>query len=377
MQTRLYFDYNASAPLATGLADQFKEWLCLDPKNPNSVHADGQAANALLETARRKILTTLGAKKSDALVFTSGGTEANNAVMRSAFSRRKNRQTLIVTGVEHSCVRNMASQLEREGAKLKIIPVSRAGKLDLQILQDNLSDAFLVVCMLANNETGYVLPVTEVATLAAKAGVPVLSDAVCAIGKIPFHFSELGIDYATFSAHKFGALKGIGGILYRKVAGLEPFILGGPQELEKRAGTQNLHGVLSTEFALMANLNGLEIENQRQMSLRETFKLGILQIYPQAIFHESLHNLPQTLNVSFPGLKGALLLTNLDLSGISASHGSACASGALEVSPILRHIGLPEIEASSAIRFSFGRKTTTEDGNEFLHRLKTVIEMMV
>jgi cysteine desulfurase len=376
MMKRLYFDYNASAPLVAGLADQLSAWLALDDKNPNSVHADGRAAHARLEAARREVLQALGAGKKDRLIFTSGGTESNNTVLRSTFSSAGTKKTLVLTGIEHSSTLNCAKFLEKQGAKLVWLPVSAGGQIDAGAFAAALTDdVFLVSVMLANNETGFVLPVADLAAQAHAKKIPFHADAVCAIGKQTVNFTELGVDYLTFSAHKFGALKGVGGIILGNAA-LDPLIIGGPQESEKRAGTQNLHGILSAAFALRASLNGLDAEIARLQTLRKRLKAGIAQAYPAAVFNESAGNLAQTLNVSFPGLSGTVLLTNLDLEGVSASHGSACASGSLEISHVLRFIGLPVPLSSSAIRFSFGRSTTEADIDDLEKRLVCVLERM-
>jgi cysteine desulfurase len=230
--------------------------------------------------------------------------------------------------------------------------------------------------MLANNETGFILPVREMATIAKQKGIPVLCDVVCAAGKIPFSFANLGADYMTFSSHKFGGLKGSGGIVTNSSAKLSPLIIGGPQEDEKRAGTQNVLGIAASAYALEKWCANLTEDVCCEEGLRKLLKDKINAAYPSVIFIESENHLPQTLNASFVGLNGNLLLTNLDLEGVSCSYGSACASGSLEVSRVMKELGLKFDEARASLRFSFGKATTNDDIEEFGRRLKKVIAKM-
>lgn len=372
---RLYFDYNATAPLSEGLSERLLGFLNSDHKNPSSVHQDGQKARAVLEQCRARILSLLGAKRQDTLIFTSGGTESNNHVVFSCFNKKYSKNKYLLSSIEHSSVYKLAQHLEKMGAELVWIKPNAQGVVDLDEYARGLTpDVFLASVMLANNETGFLLPVQKMAELARAKGIAFHTDAVCAVGKWPVDFQELGADFLTFSSHKFGGLKGAGGLMCRRETRLEPLLRGGPQEVEKRAGTENLPGIVSAAFALEKSLLGLGSELDRQRGLRKKLKMRIQETYSQARFNESEINLPQTLNVSFVGLDGNLLLTNLDLENVSASYGSACASGSLEVSHVLTNIGLKHEEASSAIRFSFGRNTSEEDIEELAVRMKRVLE---
>lgn len=375
---RLYFDYNASAPLAPGLTEQLAAWLKSDYKNPSSVHQDGQSAKALIEKSRKSILKIFDADSKDKLFFTSGGTESNNTVLHSAFLNRGSRNRLVLTRVEHSCVYNYAKFLECQyGVELAWIDVDRDGRINPEQYQALLTDGvFLVSVMLANNETGFVFPVKELAEEAHARSIPFHCDVVCAAGKIPVSFKNLGVDAMTFSSHKFGGLKGSGGVLFKTGTKVNPYLYGGPQEDEKRAGTQNVLGIAASAFALEAWTKNLADESAREAKLRERLKQQILAAHPQAVFVESKNNLPQTLNAAFTGLNGNLLLTNLDLEGVSCSYGSACASGSLEVSRVIRELGLKFDEARAALRFSFGREFTDEHIDEFGRRLQRAITRM-
>lgn len=374
---RLYFDYNATAPLAEGLRERLADWLREDPKNPSSAHRDGQNARAAIESARKTILKLLGADDKDRLFFTSGGSESNNTVLHSAFLNRGTRRKLLLTRVEHSCVFNYAKFLETQGAELVFIDVIRDGSIDLDDYARKLdADVFLVTAMLANNETGFVFPVKQMASLAAAKGIPFHCDVVCAAGKIPVSFADLGVDTMTFSSHKFGGLKGSGGVICKAAAKISPFVIGGSQEGEKRAGTQNVIGIMASAFALEVWTRGLAEECAKEVALRDLLKAQILAAHPASVFVESPHRLPQTLSAAFVGLNGNLLLTNLDLEGVSVSYGSACASGSLEVSRVMRELSLKFDEARAALRFSFGRGITAQHVEELGRRLKLAVARM-
>lgn len=375
---RLYFDYNATAPLAPGLKEKMLQMMDEDYKNPNSAHQDGQKSKAVIESSRKTLSKLLNLSSDDKLIFTSGGTESNNAVIHSAYQNRGQKNAFVLTKVEHSCVENFAQFLKSQGVELRYVDVSQNGEIDLeqykQLLDENV---FLVSVMLAQNETGFVFPVKEMANLAHEKGVPVHTDVVCAMAKMPVDFNDLSVDYLTFSSHKFGGLKGVGGIAYKSDAPLTPYIYGGSQEMDKRAGTQNVFGIASSAFALEVETQDFANKITTYRSLRDKLKAGILEIYPQVKFIESKNNLPQTLSAAFVGLNGNLLLTNLDLEGVSVSYGSACASGSREISRIIRQLGLTIQESRSVLRISFGHGIEEQDIQEFLVRLQFVVGKMV
>ena len=374
---RLYFDYNASAPVAAGLPEQIATWLKTDFKNPSSSHQEGQSAKAIIEKSRKTTLRLLGAAEGDKLFFTSGGTESNNSVLHSAFLNRGARKKLLLTRIEHSCVYNYARFLETQGAELVWIDVDRHGRVDLEAYEKQLtSDVFLMCAMLVNNETGFILPIADIAARARTKGIQSHCDVVCAAGKIPLSFSELGVDSITFSSHKFGGLKGCGGVIFKSGAKISSYLIGGPQEVEKRAGTQNVIGIAASAYALESWLSALPEELGSEAILRERLKQRILEAYPRAAFLESTHNTLQTLSTIFKGLNGNVLLTALDLEGVAASYGSACASGSLEVSRVIKELGLQFDEARATIRLSFGHGITAQHIDEFGRRLARVVQKM-
>lgn len=371
---RIYMDYNASAPLAEGLSEQMKSWMDEDFKNPASVHQDGQKAKALMVESRKTLLNALGASQNYKLAYCSGGTEGNNAVLNSAYRNRGDRNKLLITNVEHSCVHNYALMLEKQGVELVWITVDRYGQIDLDDYQSKLTDdVFLATVMLAQNETGFVFPIKQMVQMAREKNIPFHTDIVCAAAKMNLSLDDMNPDFATFSSHKFGGIKGHGGVIFHKQTRFTPFVLGGPQENEKRAGTENVYGALCSAYALQKSCEDLDQKIQSMKSIRAILKEGIQKIYPEAVFNESETNLPQTLNVSFPGLNGTLILTNLDLEGVSCSYGSACASGSLEISRVMASLKLKFDESRSALRFSYGPTIDETKAQDFLGRLERVI----
>ena len=374
---RLYFDYNASAPMAKGLTQKLNSWLLEDYKNPNSAHAEGQKAKAVLESARKSIGKHLNLRHHDKLIFNSGGTEGNNTVINTARLQNPQKNVLVLTRVEHSCVYNYAQMLAARGVELRFIDVTRDGEIDLAAYEKLLDEnVFLVSVMLAQNETGFIFPVKQLAKLAQAKGILFHSDVVCAMGKMPVDFQDLDIDFLTFSSHKFGALKGTGGLVVRGDVKCLPYVLGGTQEMEKRAGTQNVIGVASSAYALEQHLQDLAVDVPNFIAFRAQLKKTIQELYPQSVFIESKNHLPQTLSVAFVGLSGNLLLTSLDLEGVAVSYGSACASGSLEISRTMRELGLPIAESRSVLRISFGSGTTQSHIDQFGQRLQTVLQRM-
>jgi cysteine desulfurase len=301
--------------------------------------------------------------------------EESTPILLSAAAVRGSKTILIHSTIEHSSVRKTVRRLVGEGVKVLTIPVDDYGTLNLTKLAQSLTaDVFLVSVMLANNETGFVLPVKEIAALTRAKGIPLHTDAVCAVGKIPIDFKGLGCDFLSFSSHKFGGLKGTGGILYKAGSQLVPQLTGGPHEGERRAGTENVLGILAAGQALGVAVDGLMAEMRRQEDLRERLQGALPQVHPNVRVITSETHLPQTLSVAFPGASGAVLISKLDLAGVAVSHGSACASGALETSQVLLAMGLAEEVAASTIRLSFGRGTRVADIDELLLRLKNVLE---
>lgn len=373
--SRLYFDYNATTPMLPAVRQVLAALIGDDTGNPSSVHRDGRQARRLLEEARRKVADFLDCDQPE-ISFASGATEANNTVFHSVWkSRPTGRNKIITTMVEHDSIFKPAKRLAERGAEVGFISVDRAGEIDWEAFSRRLDERTLLVSvMLANNETGMVFPVEKIAEAAHKVGALVHCDAACAVGKIPISFKELGVDFLSLSAHKFYGPKGIGALLVKKGIHLEPLLLGGAQEGNRRAGTENLLGIVGMAEALPYAIDNLEGENKRLWCLRQRLKEEIVRVEPEALFHEHARDqLPGTLNVAFPGLSGQTLMARLDLEEVSVSYGSACSSGTLEVSRPLLGMGIPEDEARSSIRISLGRMTTENEIEGLLEILSRVV----
>lgn len=373
---RVYFDYNATTPLAPGVLEVMMD--AMDLKNPSSPHKEGREARNLLEETRGRAANYLDCR-TDEIYWTSGATEANNTVLEGCWVKKGSlRNKILITAVEHESVEKPAAKLRKMGAELHFIPVNREGEVDLQAYSSLLDDRTLLVCgMLANNETGVVYPVREMAKMAHARGALFHADAACAVGKIPFSFANLEADLLSFSAHKFYGPKGVGALLIRKGISPEPLFIGGPQERGLRAGTENISGAVGLAAALSFALENMDEENHRLFLLRNKIKRGLQSLDYEIVFHEHRSwQLPGTLNVAFLGISGQTLLAHLDLEGASVSYGAACSSGSLEPSRVLLAMGVPEPEAASSIRISFGRMTTDEEVTALLRIFEKVLRKM-
>jgi cysteine desulfurase len=341
---RLYLDYNATMPLRPEVLQAMQK-VFLITGSASSVHSYGRQARHELEEARRKIGEVLKAEP-DEIIFTSGGSEANNAVIQT-FEKMK--AHIIVSAIEHTCV--LKSSLKKQ-----IAPVSKAGLIDLEkleeILAENKEQQTLVSVMLANNETGVIQPLKEVVALARQYGAWVHSDGVQALGKIAFDFKELDVDYLTLSAHKVGGPFGIGALLIKKGAPFEPFIVGAGQERGYRAGTYNLPAAVGFAAAV-CQMKSDHWEHTRHS--RDLFERQVLGFCPQAtIFGYDAIRLPNTSYLTMPDVDQETQLMAFDLEGIAVSAGSACSSGKISASHVLIAMGYPEEMARQAIRISFG-----------------------
>ena len=371
----IYLDYNATTPIRA----EVKDALIADLEiygNASSMHEDGRVAGNRVEKARQAVAALIGAP-SETIVFTSGGSESNNTVFQTMFLRGegKQRNEIITTSIEHPCVINSAEFLRSRGIKVTFLPVDGNGRIHLDELSAALSEKTLLVSvMLANNEIGTIQDVAAVARLAKAAGAWVHTDAVQAAGKIPVNVDELGVDYLTMSAHKIYGPKGVGALYVRKGAPLEPLIRGGHQEHGLRAGTYNNVGILGFGVAAELALRDLSTYGKETRRLRNLLRDGLLEKVPNIrVNGHPVDVLPNTLDVSFPGAEGEAILLSLDLMGIEASTGSACASGSLEPSHVLMATGVGPELAHGSIRFSLGRDSTEEDVRYVLDTVPPII----
>ncbi|HTX72563.1 MAG TPA: cysteine desulfurase family protein [Rectinemataceae bacterium] len=382
----VYMDYNATTPLRP----EVKALMVQDLEvyaNASSMHEAGRRARGRVEEARASVAALIGARDPLTVYFTSGGSESNNTVFATMYGlgRRAGapRRKIITTAIEHPCVLNAALHLREEGFPVVFLGVDGQGRVDLAALERELDPAseggptLLVSVMAANNEIGTAEDIRAISRLSSAAGAYLHTDATQAAGKIPVDVEAWGVDYLTLSCHKIYGPKGIGALYARKSAPLEPLIRGGHQELGVRAGTYNNLGILG--FGLAAELARRDLPEfaARVGALRSRLAEGIARLVPDV--HVNGHpteQLPNTLNVSFPGAEGEAILLSLDLEGIEVSTGSACASGSLEPSHVLMATGVGPELAHGSIRFSLGRDTSVEDVDYVLEKLPPIIKRL-
>jgi cysteine desulfurase len=366
MPSRVYLDWNATTPLrAEARAAMLAAWELVG--NPSSVHAEGREARRLVEDARATLAAAVGALPRN-VVFTSAGTEAN-ALALSPGLRGPSRgpvERLLVSAIEHASV---LAGGRFPASKIAQIRVTRSGVLDLDHLKALLSDGppALVSIMAANNETGALQPVAEAAGIVHGAGGLLHIDAIQALGKIAFNINAVGADLATFSAHKIGGPKGVGALVVADgVAGLEPVLRGGGQELNLRAGTENVAGIAGFGAAVRTALQALREDAERMVTIRDRLENGIRTIAGAIVFSDDVQRLPNTVLFTAPGLKAETAVIGFDLEGVAVSSGSACSSGKVQPSHVLSAMGYDATVAQGAVRLSLGWSTGPDDINRAL-----------
>ncbi|WP_027572265.1 cysteine desulfurase family protein [Bradyrhizobium sp. WSM1743] len=366
MRTRVYLDWNATTPLRLEARAAMVAAFDLIG-NPSSVHAEGREARRLVEEARATLAAAVGAQPRN-VVFTSAGTEAN-ALALSPGLRGPSRgpvERLLVSAIEHASV---LAGGRFPADKIGLIQVTRSGVVDLDHLKVQLraGPPALVSIMAANNETGALQPITEAASIVHEAGALLHVDAIQALGKIPFDINLVGADLATFSAHKIGGPKGIGALVTTEgIGGLEPALRGGGQELNRRAGTENVAGIAGFGAAVKAALQALPEDAKRMSSLRDHLENGLRGTAGATVFADDVARLPNTVLFTAPGLKAETAVIGFDLEGIAVSSGSACSSGKVQPSHVLSAMGYDPAVAQGAVRLSLGWSTEPEDINRAL-----------
>lgn len=357
----IYLDHNAITPMRPEAIAAVRAALDVFG-NPSSVHAAGRAARDLLDGARGQVARAIGAAPAD-VVFTSGATESAALAIRGILGvAPAGRRRLVVTAVEHPCVLSLARLLEREGTPLTVVPVDRRGLVDPAAFREALGpDVALACAMRANNETGVILPVPELAAAARDAGAPFFCDAVQAVGKIDVDVRTLGADLVALTAQKFGGPRGTGALWVAPGLRLAP-VVGGEQERGRRAGTENLPGIAGLGAALEAAVAHRAAEAERIGALRDRLERGLLAAFPAArVNGAGAPRLPGTLSITFPGTDAEALLMALDLDGLCASAGSACHSGSTKPSAVLSAMGLSLEDARATLRLSLGWTSTDAD----------------
>jgi cysteine desulfurase len=369
----IYLDHNAITPMRPEAIAAVERALRVHG-NPSSVHAAGRAARDVLDVARAEVAAALGAKPSE-IVFTSGATESAAMAIRGILgAATPGRRRLVVTSIEHPCVLSLARALEREGTPLTVVPVDRRGLVDPGAFRDALGgDVALACAMRANNESGVILPVRELAMAARQVGAPFFCDAVQAAGKMPLDIRELGADLVAITAQKFGGPRGAGVLWIAPGLRLAP-LLGGEQERGRRGGTENLPGVAGLAAALAAAIRDRPALEERLAALRDRLERGLLEAVPGArVNGAGAPRLANTASITFAGADAEALLMALDLEGVCASAGAACHSGSTTPSGVLLAMGLTEAEARATLRFSLGWNTTEEEVEAALRRIPPIV----
>ncbi len=371
---RAYLDNNATTAVAPEVLEEMLPFLKDKYGNPSSAYSFGGNLQKDLDKARERTAALFGCHPTE-IVFTSCGTESDNFAIRGLVDAYPEKTHVILTKVEHPAIKNQAQYLRKKGLRVTELGVDRKGNLDLGELAAALdNETLLVSCMLANNETGVIFPLSEVCSLARQHGVFVHTDAVQAVGKIPLDFSRLPVDLASFSGHKFHAPKGVGGLFIRRGLKIRPFLIGGHQERSRRGGTENLASIVALGRAAELAATRLTDEATRVRALRDRLEKGILAKIPNAeVNGDPDHRVPNTTNIGIHFIEGEALLLALDKQGICASTGSACASGSLQPSHVLRAMGVPFTCVHGSLRFSLSAYTTQEEVDYVLETLPGIV----
>lgn len=376
---RIYFDHNATTPLAEPVAEVFTAVLREDFGNASSVHHFGQRAKARLDDARTAVAELIAAEPSE-IVYTSGGTEADNFALRGVAEALEptGRRHLIASAIEHEAVLVTLRALARRGWRTTLIPVGQTGIVDPGALAAALTDdTALVSVMHANNELGTIQPVAELARLSHARGALFHSDAVQSVGKVPVDVRALGVDLLSLSAHKFNGPKGAGALWIKRGTRITAILTGGKHERTRRAGTENVPAIAGLGEAARLAAAKLTREAQRVSALRNRLERGVLEHVPGTAVNGALEpRVPNTTNISFDGIEAESLLIALDLEGVAVSTGSACSSGTLEPSHVLRAMGLPAHRTQNSIRISLGQGNTDEQVDYFLDKLPSVVRKL-
>ncbi len=373
----IYADNNATTQVAPEVLEEMVPYFHDLYGNPSSMHSFGGQVAGELKEARERVARLIGATP-DEILFTSCGTESDNTAIRAAIASHPDKQHVVTTRVEHPAVKNLCEHLGGHGYRVTFLPVDRQGRLDLeQLLKALSSDTAIVSIMWANNETGVLFPVDEIAQLVRERGIVFHTDAVQAVGKIPIDVKQIPVDMLSLSGHKLHAPKGIGALYVRKGTKFSPFLIGGHQERGRRGGTENVASIVGLGKACELALEHLEEENERVKSLRDKLEDGILKGIPNAMVNgDREHRLPNTTSISFEYVEGEAILLMMNEFGICASSGSACTSGSLEPSHVLRAMGVPFTAAHGSIRFSLSIYNTEEEIDFIVEKLPPIIERL-
>jgi cysteine desulfurase len=373
----VYFDNNATTKMDERVLDEMKPLFCELYGNPSSMHTFGGQIGRRISQAREQVAGLLGCEPGE-IIFTGCGTESDNTAIKGTLAASPNRRKVITTRVEHPAVLAVCRDLENHGYTIVELNVDKQGRLDMMELEEQLDEnTALVTIMYANNETGVIFPIEKIAGLMTDRGIIFHTDAVQVVGKIPLNLNKSNIDMLSISGHKLHGPKGVGVLFVRKGTRLSPFMLGGHQEAGRRAGTENVPGIVGLGKACELAQKNIKEENEKVKHLRDKLEQAILKSCPDCRLNGDKDNrLPNTSNISFEYIEGEAILLMLDQYGICASSGSACTSGSLEPSHVLRAMGVPFTAAHGSIRFSLSRYNTEEEVDYVIEKMPSIINRL-
>lgn len=372
---KVYLDHAATTPTDPRVVEEMLPYFNHTFGNPSSVHHFGREAKEGVERARERVAKALGSQPEE-IIFTSGGSEADNLAIKGvAWAYQDKGRHIITSTIEHHAVLDVCHYLEKNGFRVTYLPVDKDGLVDPHAVEEAITpETILVTIMHANNEVGTIEPIAEIAAVAHRHGVLVHTDAVQSVGQIPFTVEELGVDLLSLSAHKFYGPKGVGALYCRKGTRLTPLVHGGGQERGRRSGTENVPGIVGLGKALELAVAEMEERYQHLLTLRERLIQGLFKSIDEIRLNgHPTKRLPGNVNISVNYVEGESLLLNLDLEGIAASTGSACASGSLQPSHVLLAMGIPREIAHSSLRLTLGRENTVEDIDYVLEVMPQIV----
>mgnify|MGYP003860229745 CR=1 FL=1 len=370
----IYLDNNATTRVADEVIEAMMPYHGSLYGNPSSMHTFGGQIHKKIEDARAQVAELIGAEPEE-IIFTSCGTESDNTAIMSALKSNPQKKHIITTMVEHPAVLNLCKAMQRNGYDVRFLPVDKLGRLNLEELSTSIKDDTAVVSiMFANNETGVIFPIKEIAEIVKGRGVLFHTDAVQAVGKIPINVKEIPMDMLSISGHKLHAPKGIGALYVRKGVRFSPYIIGGHQERGRRAGTENVASIIGLGKACELARRYMHEDGIKIKAMRDRLEQGLLKSCPDArVNGDPEQRLPNTTNMSFEYVEGEAILLKLNEDGICASSGSACTSGSLEPSNVLRAMGIPSTAIHGSVRFSLSRYNTDEEIDLLLKRMPEII----
>lgn len=371
----IYVDNNATTMVAPEVLDAMLPYFSTYYGNPSSMHSFGGDVAGAINAARNSVAELIGAQPEE-IVFTSCGTESDGTAIRAAIESYPHKKHIVTSRVEHPAVKNLYETLSKKGYRATFVPVDRHGRLDIDYLYDSLSDETAIVSLMwGNNETGVIFPVEEISREVKSRGILFHTDAVQAVGKIPIKVGETGVDMLSLSGHKFHSPKGIGALYIRKGTKFSPFMIGGHQERGRRGGTENTASIIGLgKAAELAAAHLAQNGYERISRMRDRLEQTLLDKIPNAMVNgDPANRLPNTTSVAFEYVEGEAILLMMNEHGICASSGSACTSGSLEPSHVLRAMGVPFTAAHGSIRFSLSRYNTEEEIDVILEKLPPVI----